>query len=224
VERHEDCAVLESVHTVYITEQSLMSASAQARQAIRDRGGRPADRPGLQLHLQRGDVIHLVADGVGHDALPARGGARAKPATIACTLPEALLQARKGHRIWFDDGRIGGVVRSGCARAWSIEITQARLGGEKLAADKGINLPDTPMQTAGADGQGPGGPAGGAKLADLVGLSFCQSAQDVQALQRRMLGRLRPANLGIVLKIETRRGFEHLPEMLLAAMKGPPPA
>jgi hypothetical protein len=31
-------------------------------------------------------------------------------------------------------------------------------------------------------------------------------------------------NLGIVLKIETRRGFEHLPEMLLAAMAGPVPA
>jgi hypothetical protein len=59
-----------------------------------------------------------------------------------------------------------------------------------------------------------------AKLADLVGLSFCQSAQDVQALQAH-LGQLQAQHLGIVLKIETQRAFEHLPEMLLAAMSGP---
>lgn len=219
VEPHEDCAVLESVHTVYITEQSLMS--------LRPRHGRPfetavADLPIAQgqLHLQRGDVLHLVADGVGHDALPARGGAPAKPATIACTLPEALLQARKGHRIWFDDGRIGGVVRQRVRGRLVIEITQARLAGEKLAADKGINLPDTPMQTPALTPKDLEDLPVVAKLADLVGLSFCQSAQDVQALQAH-LGQLQAQHLGIVLKIETQRAFEHLPEMLLAAMSGP---
>jgi pyruvate kinase len=146
VERHEDCAVLESVHTVYITEQSLMS--------LRPRHGRPLETAVADLPIAQGfscisnaATCHLVADGVGHDALPARGGAPAKPATIACTLPEALLQARKGHRIWFDDGRIGGVIRQRLRGRLVIEITQARLAGEKLAADKGINLPDTPMQT-----------------------------------------------------------------------------
>ena len=36
------------------------------------------------------------------------------------------------------------------------------------------------------------------------------------------LAALGAGRLGLVLKIETRRGFEHLPEMLLAAMAGPP--
>jgi pyruvate kinase len=54
--------------------------------------------------------------------------------------------------------------------------------------------------------------------ADIIGLSFPNSAEDVHALQRHIvdLGLQRPA---IMLKIETRRGFEHLAEMLLTAMR-----
>jgi pyruvate kinase len=59
-----------------------------------------------------------------------------------------------------------------------------------------------------------------ARHADIVGLSFCQSAADVQALRAR-LAELGKPQLGVILKVETRRGFEHLPEMLLAAMQGP---
>jgi pyruvate kinase len=56
-----------------------------------------------------------------------------------------------------------------------------------------------------------------ARHADLVGLSFAQSAADVQALRTRLRA-LDAPELGVILKIETRRGFEHLPQMLLAAM------
>jgi CRISPR system Cascade subunit CasD len=56
--------------------------------------------------------------------------------------------------------------------------------------------------------------------ADIVGLSFAQSADDVRVLRQR-LAALGAAHLGMILKIETRRGFEHLPDLLLAAMAGP---
>ena len=51
-------------------------------------------------------------------------------------------------------------------------------------------------------------------------MSFANSAQDVESLQQHLarLGNRQPA---IVLKIETRRGFENLPEMLLTAMRRP---
>ena len=38
---------------------------------------------------------------------------------------------------------------------------------------------------------------------------------------REHLAAIGAAQLGLILKIETRRGFEHLPEMLLAAMASP---
>ena len=156
-----------------------------------------------------------------HTAAPAARRRRAEPpAAIGCTLPEALAQVRKGERVWFDDGRIGGVV---CRRRGSgveIEITQARDGGEALAADKGINLPDTQLDLPALSAKDIGDLASVARCADLVGLSFAQSAADVRAL-REQLAAHGVAQLGLVLKIETRRGFEHLPEMLFAAMAGP---
>ncbi len=82
-----------------------------------------------------------MSNGLGHGVIAAAKGRRPQPATIACTLPAALAHVRKGERIWFDDGRIGGVVLRSGAKRLAIEITDARDGGENLAADKGINLP-----------------------------------------------------------------------------------
>jgi pyruvate kinase len=157
---------------------------------------------------------------MGHGPLAARKGQPAVPASIACTLPEALAQVRKGERIWFDDGRIGGIVRRQVAGRLEVEITHARNEGEKLLADKGINLPDTRLELPALSAKDLQDLEVVAQCADLVGLSFAQSAADVGLLRQR-LKELDAAHLGLVIKIETRRGFEHLPEMLLAAMASP---
>ena len=57
-----------------------------------------------------------------------------------------------------------------------------------------------------------------AKHADLVGLSFTQQASDVIDLQE-WLRKLDAPQMGIILKIETSRGFQQLLEILLAAMR-----
>ena len=59
-----------------------------------------------------------------------------------------------------------------------------------------------------------------ARYADIVGMSFAQSAADVLALRARLV-ELGSPHVGMMLKIETQRGFEHLPEMLLASMTSP---
>jgi pyruvate kinase len=59
-----------------------------------------------------------------------------------------------------------------------------------------------------------------ARHADIVELSFANSAQDVESLQQH-LSRMGDRQPAIVLKIETRRAFENLPEMLLTAMRSP---
>jgi pyruvate kinase len=174
-----------------------------------------------RIRLQRGDILRLVAQGQGRDAVASTTTQRALPATIACTLPEALTQVRKGERVWFDDGRIGAVVRSKRAKGVDLEITHARDGGEYLAADKGINLPDTRLDLPALTPKDFEDLAVVAHHADLVGLSFAQSATDVKTLRQRLV-ELGAPQIGVILKIETRRGFEHLPEMLFAAMAGPP--
>jgi len=54
----------------------------------------------------------------------------------------------------------------------------------------------------------------------VVELSFANTVKDVESLQSH-LARMGVPPPAIVLKIETRRGFENLPEMLLAAMRAP---
>lgn len=172
-----------------------------------------APRPGV-LHLVRGDRLRVLAQGVGQPATSERC------AEIACTLPEVLPQVRVGQAIWFDDGHIGGLVREAGAEALVVEITEAPDGGARLAADKGINLPDTALALPALTPQDSEDLVTVARCADMVGLSFAQSADDVRALRER-LNALGAPQLGLLLKVETRRGFAQLPEMLLAAMTGP---
>ncbi len=56
--------------------------------------------------------------------------------------------------------------------------------------------------------------------ADLVDYSFVRSTRDVELLLTE-LDRVRGNELGIVLKIETRKAFECLPSLILTAMRHP---
>jgi pyruvate kinase len=219
VQCQEVGVLLESHQTMYLTQETRLKRHHSLGTSRESTLSDISESPG-QLHLQRGDLLHLMADGLGRDAEPSAKGNTVKPARIACTLPQALPRMRKGERIWFDDGRIGGVVRSAGAKRAVIEITEARDGGEHLAADKGINLPDTRLDLPALTPKDLEDLEVVAAQADLVGMSFAQSASDVRALRQR-LNELGAPHLGLILKIETRRGFEHLPEMLLAAMAGP---
>ncbi len=215
-------ALVECDHTVYLTTTTRLRLHRRGHggHALRDTGIGDIPVPTGQLTLCRGQTLRLVAQGPGHDAVPGEKGRHDKPATIACTLPEALARVRKGDRIWFDDGRIGGVVRRGGVTRVEVEITNARDAGERLGADKGINLPDTRLESPALTPKDMEDLEVVARIADVVGLSFAQSSGDVQSLQAR-LAELGAGHLGLMLKIETRQGFAHLPEMLLAAMSSP---
>ncbi|QDU28970.1 Pyruvate kinase I [Anatilimnocola aggregata] len=141
-------------------------------------------------------------------------------ATIGCTIPEVFDDVRSGDPIWFDDGRIGGIVEKIESTQVFVRITQARVRGEKLRGDKGINLPESKLRLTALTAQDLKDLAFVAQHADVVELSFSNTAHDVESLQQQLArqGSRQPA---IVLKIETRRGFDNLPEMLLTAMRAP---
>jgi len=202
--------------TAYLTAQTSLHLHRQGHSAP---DTRLSDLPhhNEQLRLHRGETLRLVREGIGHNAISGSDGKPSTLAKIACTLPQVLRQLRKGEHIWFDDGRIGGVIQRVNAKGVDIEITVAREGGENLAADKGINLPDSHLDLPALTEKDIEDLEVVARHADLVGLSFAQSADDVRSL-RSHLRRLGAGDLGLILKIETRRGFEHLPQMLLAAM------
>ncbi|MDP1786418.1 pyruvate kinase [Nitrosomonas sp.] len=171
----------------------------------------------IRLHI--GDSLNITSEPL--PGKPAQFDARGRllhAASIACSLPEVFLNVQPGERILIDDGRIGGVIRSVCRNRLVVEITQAREGGEKLLANKGINLPDSRLELNGLTAQDIEHLGFVVKHADMVGLSFARRPADILLLQKH-LKRLKAEKLGIVLKIETRAAFENLPELLLTLLR-----
>jgi pyruvate kinase len=137
---------------------------------------------------------------------------------VSCTLPEVFDHARVGHRVWFDDGKIGAVVTECGADELRLQIIDARPGGTRLRGAKGINLPDTELPIPALTAQDEADLVTAVDLADIIDVSFVRSATDVELVQERMAA-LGAEQVGLVLKIETVAGFEGLLEVLLAAMR-----
>ena len=171
--------------------------------------------------LHEGDLLILTRDlKPGRPATLDSNGRVLTPARIGCTIPEVFENVRSGESIAFDDGKIRGVVEKVESNRALVRITQARPGGGKLRTDKGINLPDSDLQIDAVTAKDVEDLSFVVQHADVLELSFANTAHDVEILQQhlRHLGNRPPA---IVLKIETRRGFENLPDMLLTAMRWP---
>ncbi|HWC75877.1 MAG TPA: pyruvate kinase [Blastocatellia bacterium] len=173
------------------------------------------------LTLRTGDILIMTSDSVpGSPPVFDTGGRMIEPARIGVTLPEIFSDVRPGESIWLDDGKIGGRILKVASDEMQVEITQARDSGERLMADKGINLPDSNLQLPALTSRDLDYLSFIAASADLVGYSFVRRASDVYELQDRLqeVGGREP---GVVLKIETKTAFERLPELLLAAMRSP---
>ena len=209
--------------TIYIVPDTVLRHQRRGHKgkgkATRTRALAPRDNV---IVLRQGDELVLTRSlEPGRPARVDDAGRLLTPARIGCTLPEVFDDVRAGESIWFDDGKIGGVIEKVEHERLHVRITQARARGEKLRADKGINLPDTSLALAALTPKDIEDLAFVARHADIVELSFANHADDVAALQERLTQLGGERQIAIVLKIETRCGFENLPDMLLAAMRAP---
>jgi pyruvate kinase len=221
VERRPGGWIAESSQHVYVADGAGCALLRDGKLLLSGAIG-PLPEVVLPLVLHAGDVLQLTAgqEPGGPARLDADGGVLA-PATIPCTLPEVFEAARPGQPIWFDDGRIGGVIRAVRRDRLSVEITHAARNGSRLRPEKGINLPDTHIEVPALTAKDMQDLAVLAPHVDMIGLSFVRDPRDVLALQRH-LARLDAHELGVVLKIETRQAFDNLPRILLAALRCPP--
>jgi pyruvate kinase len=140
---------------------------------------------------------------------------------ISCTLPEAFACAKPGEPIFFDDGKIEGVIREVHPDHMLVEIVRASVNGTKLGSGKGINLPETDLSIPAITDKDLDDLDFVVQHAGLVGLSFVRRPEDVLKLHEELAKRNK-ARLGIVLKIESRQAFEHLPLIIIAALRQPP--
>jgi pyruvate kinase len=174
------------------------------------------------LVLKPGDYLEVTSpDKPGGPSELAADGSVLGHAHIGCTEPVVFESVRDGQAIWFDDGKLGGVVETVSPDGLLVQIVQADADGTKLRADKGINLPDSELPLPALGDQDLEALDVVTAHADMVALSFVNRPEDIAALRGALAQRTdRP--IGIVLKIETRTGFQNLPRLLLEALRSRP--
>ena len=138
--------------------------------------------------------------------------------TLWISQPQILLDVKVDEPIWFDDGKIGGRILQCDGDGAVVEITHAPSKGLKLRVDRGINLPVSDLKISAITDQDLKILPFIGQHADAVGISFLRIPSDIDDLEKA-LNNERIQNLGIILKIETRKAFENLPLILLKAMK-----
>lgn len=215
----EDGCLVALDKTVYFTPGTKLTAVPDPDTGKNGHGqGRPTAKVGAlpaleeSLLIRRGDSLVLSSN------LDPADSTSAGKHRIGCTLASVLADARAGERIWFDDGKIGGVITAAGPGELTATITSAAPQGTRLRAEKGINLPDSRLRVSALTEQDATDLEQVRGLADIVSMSFVRTSSDV----RELLVHLDPEvdrNLDVLLKIETVAAFQALPDILLELMK-----
>ena len=174
--------------------------------------------------LRPGDTLILHGNNTpGAPAIEGDDGQIIRDAHISCRQPEVFEFVSVGDHISLNDGKIEGIVQTVSDDQLEAEITKAKPTGSRLRSDRGINFPDSDIRLPGLTASDKENLKFVSKHADSVGLSFVRTPADVKLLQAEM-GDPDKTELGLVLKIETKKGFKNLPRLLLTAMQRYPVA
>lgn len=174
----------------------------------------PATEPFIRLKV--GDLLIISRDS-SCGTEPVNGAHR-----VTCPSSYLFDSVKPGQPIFFDDGKIQGVIQGSSSSEVIVSITHAGVQGTKLGSDKSINIPESNIRFQGLTSKDLTDLEFVSSCADMVGISFVRDVQDIVLLHRELKQR-KLENVGIILKIETRGGFENLPPLLLEAMKCPHP-
>ena len=181
----------------------------------------PVEQPIL---LREGDTLILHRSNVpGAPAKEDADGDITAAAHIACQQPEVFEFVASGDPISLNDGKISGVVRSASNDELEIEITKAKPTGSNLRGNRGINFPGSDIRLPGLTAADKRDLRFVVEHADAVSLSFVREPADILLLQEA-LAQYSEKHLGVVIKIETKRGFKNLPHLILTAMRSYPAA
>jgi pyruvate kinase len=181
----------------------------------------PIDRP---LLLRPGDALVLDREAIpGARAVEDEDGNVVEPAHISCRQPEVFDYISAGDRVSLNDGKIAGLVHEVAADRLIVEINKAKPTGSRLRADRGINFPDSDIRMPGLTRADKACLPFIVEHADAISLSFVRRPADIAALHEE-LDRLGDFDHGLIIKIETQKGFKKLPKLMLMAMRHYPAA
>ncbi len=217
-EAEADGCVAEVYRTVYLQEGSLLYTDKKFKSRPMTVGVLPAAEEPIQL--VGGDTLRIHRSSeLGEPAQFDEEGQLLQPAHISCTSEEVFEQVKQGEPILFDDGQIEGVIREVNREELIVDIVRTKEGGGKLRSDKGINFPESQLSIRGLTIKDRRDLPFVAEHADVVNLSFVNSAKDVRELIDELQALEATGNIGVILKIETQSGFNNIVDILLEAMR-----
>jgi pyruvate kinase len=173
-------------------------------------------RPGDTLFLDRAPIP-------GAPAVEDAAGQVVEPAHISCRQPEVFDFVSAGDRILLNDGKIEGVVESISETRLEMSVAKAKPTGSRLRGDRGINFPESDIRLPGLTVSDKKNLRFVVEHADAVNQSFVKRPEDIISLQDELLA-TGESEIGLIIKIETRKGFKNLPRLLLTAMRSYPVA
>lgn len=214
IHKGNDACLCTCERAAYVTSRAEISLVREGKEIA---AGHVGDLPFVEepMRLKPRDLLVLTKT---QNQPPARH--RELP-HISCTLPEVFTTAVSGQPIFFDDGRIEGSIREVHPDHILVEIVHTGAGEARLGSAKGINLPETDFGIGALTAKDRQDLDFVARSADIVGVSFVRRPEDVLELLRELAARGR-TDLGVILKIESRPGFDQLPQIMLAAMRHHP--
>jgi len=187
---------------------------------------RVSDLPEVEqpLLLRPGDTLVLDRDAIpGAPAVEDGEGLIIEPAHISCRQPEVFDFVSVDDRILLNDGKIAGTVKSITETQLEMTVIKAKPTGSRLRGDRGINFPDSDIRLPGLTMSDKDDLKFVIDHADAVSQSFVKRPSDIVSLQDE-LSALGASSLGLIIKIETKKGFKNLPRLLLTAMRSYPAA
>jgi pyruvate kinase len=177
----------------------------------------------VEIKVEYGNTLRLYRD---TDRLGHTGDASVsnKPAGISCTHPEILDHVMIGHRVFIDDGKIEGIVRSSNAEYLELEIVSPKGVIAEIKPNKGMNFPDSSIIMPALTPQDIRNLEFVVENADMVALSFVHRPEDIYDLHKE-LSKLEKKNqgnnkdLGVIAKIETADSIHNMAKILIAGLE-----
>lgn len=168
-----------------------------------------------KIRVFYGDKIVLQAASTKHKS-PKHNGCKA---VIGCTLEKLGSITNIGDPIFIDDGKVQLVVDEIYAEDIVCKVVSKSEKGSKIKDEKGINLPNSDISLKALTLHDKEILSDICSYADIIGISFAQSSDDVYELINELEALGKSGEIGIVAKIETKKGVKNLPSILEALLE-----
>ncbi|QFR43359.1 pyruvate kinase [Sulfurimonas xiamenensis] len=140
-------------------------------------------------------------------------------AIIGCTLEKLGSITSVGDHVFIDDGKIQMVIEEIEGEDIVCRVLTNSKKGSKIKDEKGINLPNSDISLAAISEHDKEILPFICEYADIIGISFVQGADDVRMLIEELERLGKKDKIGIVAKIETKKGVQNLPSILEALIE-----